>query len=406
MIRLRAFGIAACLVATSSAAQQPKTPTFGVGTKVVLVDLVVTDGKDNVVTGLSAADFIIKEDGKVRPIVSFAAFSNETTNAAGPQDVVVEPFPSATPEPRKIPNAIAVLFVDDGQLSPVQAMRMRPALKKLVDSLAERNGALALVAPWANISLANEVEGNRALFGAAIDKIKGRRFEERGTEPMADAEALAIERGDQSMLQRLSLRFVALNPGLDPDQATAMVRSRAMEVARDARNRRKDAFGVLLKSLDWLIKQPGRHSVVMVSGGFAADYEDDEQREVVTRSHDAKAPIHFLDARGLQGMGMFQGVEYGPAMDREAGETPFAFAEAAEGSTSLALDTGGLVVRNTNNFEKGLERLFDTMSTYYVLGYDPPEHAKPGFRKIKVEIKRKGLKVIARRGYFDKGTGS
>jgi hypothetical protein len=39
--------------------------------------------------------------------------------------------------------------------------------------------------------------------------------------------------------------------------------------------------------------------------------------------------------------------------------------------------------------------------TYYVLSYEPPEHTKPGFRKIKVEVATKGLKVIARRGYFD-----
>jgi VWFA-related protein len=104
-------------------------------------------------------------------------------------------------------------------------------------------------------------------------------------------------------------------------------------------------------------------------------------------------------------VGAFQGVEYGPALERDAGETPFAFADASEGSTNLALDTGGLVIRNTNDMARGLERLLDMTTTYYVIGYDPPEHKKRGFRKIKVEIKgRPGLKVVARRGYFDEAS--
>jgi VWFA-related protein len=103
-------------------------------------------------------------------------------------------------------------------------------------------------------------------------------------------------------------------------------------------------------------------------------------------------------------MGRFQGVEYGPALDRDAGETPFASSDAAEGSSNLALDTGGLIIRNTNDLARGLTRLLDTMTTYYILGYEPPEHKKRGFRKIKVEVSTPGLQVIARRGYFDEAS--
>jgi hypothetical protein len=57
-----------------------------------------------------------------------------------------------------------------------------------------------------------------------------------------------------------------------------------------------------------------------------------------------------------------------------------------------------------NDMVKGVSRILDMASTYYVLGYEPPEHAgKPGFRKIRVEVARKDLKVNARRGYFDDG---
>lgn len=400
-------GLTLLPLAAARAQVRPKPPVFSTRTELVLVDFVVTDKRDRVVEGLSAADFVVKEDGKERRIVSFSAFSPAREDAAGPAEVVVEPFPSATPEPERPPSSIAVLFVDDGQLSPQDAIRLKPALKRLLDAMVEKNGALALVAPWAKISVANQVRGNRAVFAAAIDKIQGRRFEDRSNFQMSDAEAIAIERGDPAMIARLTLRFVALNPGFDPDQAQVAVRSTASEVAQAARIRRKDAYGVLLNSLAWLAKQPGRHSVVMVSGGFALDNDEDrDRREITARSLQAKAPIHFLDARGMQAAGIFQGVEFGPAIDRDAGETPFAFADASEGSTGLALDTGGLVIRNTNNFEKGLEQMFDTMTTYYVIGYEPAEHDKPGFRKIKVEVRGKDLRVRARRGYYDSGASN
>ncbi len=382
---------------------RPSPPVFATRTDLVLVDFVVLDKSDRVVTGLTAKDFVVKEDGKVRPIASFKAFAlGEPAADAGPDEVIVEPFPAAAPPPAPTPAAVAVVFVDDGQMSPAEAVRLKPALKKLIETLAERNGALVLLAPWSKISLAEPVEGNRATFFAAIDRIRGRRVEDHSSFPIADAEAIAIKRGDATMLARVIARFIAFNPGLDPNSAAATATSRATEVVHDARIRREDAYGVLLNSLDWLVRQPGRHSVVMVSGGFAYDSDDArKQQEVVTRSLLANAPIHFVDSRGLSGMGRYQGVEYGPALDRDAGETPFAFSEAAEGSSNLADDTGGLTIRNTNDMSKGLTRLLDMTSTYYLLGYEPPEHKKPGFRKIKVEMLKKGYRVIARRGYFD-----
>ena len=46
------------------------------------------------------------------------------------------------------------------------------------------------------------------------------------------------------------------------------------------------------------------------------------------------------------------------------------------------------------------ERIVDSNSRYYVLGYTPPDDAQNGrFHKIDVRVKRPGLNVIARRGY-------
>src|SRR5579864_3370328 len=54
-------------------AQAPPMPTFLAGADLVRVDFVVTDRSDRPVQGLTATDFVVKEDGKDRPIVVFEA---------------------------------------------------------------------------------------------------------------------------------------------------------------------------------------------------------------------------------------------------------------------------------------------------------------------------------------------
>jgi len=396
---MRRFALVALLTFAStqdsSAQQAPKPPVFSASTSVVLVDFVVTDGKDRAVAGLSARDFVVKEDGQSRPVVSFVAYAD----APRPQGDVVPP---GGPPPVSKAIAVTVLFVDDAQISAQQFYRAKPALKKLIARMSERGGVLALAAPRSKVWLARGVDGNAAVFDAALDRIEGRWIQDQSDFPITDAEAFAVERGNPWVEARIVKRFVALTPRLDEGSAAIAARSRAPEVARAARLRRDDAYNTLTTAFDWLGQLPGRHSVILVSAGFAEDPDDSRQQEVVTRSLRANAPVHFLDARGLEGLGKLQGVDFSRVpLSRDAGETPFASLNAAEGAASLARESGGISIQNANDLSKGLTRVFDTLTTYYVLGYEPPAHSKKGFRKIKVESTAKGVHILARAGYFD-----
>jgi len=279
--------------------------------------------------------------------------------------------------------------------------KLSPALKKLVDIIAEQDGVLALVAPASGIQMADVAAGHQAAFFDAIDKIAGQRVDDRSPYPVSDVEAILAEQGDTSIIERLAARFVYLNRGMTYEMALSEARGRVIDVAAEARIRRGYAYAVLLKSLDFLASKPGRHSIVMVSDGYASDDKDGREQAVITRSLQANSPIHFLDARGLQGVSRYLGVEYRQALEHDAMEPTLSFSEAAAGASGLAADTGGLYIRNTNDMVKGLTRILDMTSTYYVLGYEPPPHKERGFRKIKVEVATRGLKVLSRRGYFD-----
>jgi VWFA-related protein len=388
--------LTACSVLTqvlSSSAQQAPTK-FTAATEVVRVDFVVSDKAGRLVSGVSAKDCIVKEDGKERPIVSFEAFGG---TSGAPAD-----SSSAPPAlPAQSIKASTVLLVDDVHLSLEQIGVVRPALKHLLTTVAGRSDLLALVAPASNVTIAGELPGTGPQLAAAVDRIIGHRIDDNQQLPVLDAEAIAILHGDQQVLKRVAERFVKMNPTMSPEQAATVAIERSGDVNFAARRRRETLYATAMQALAWLGDKPGRHSVVIVSAGWAKDPADAAYNALVTRSLRVNAPIHFVEARGLAGNGLFKGVEYSVPLDRNSNEGPTAKADAAEGTVNLADDSGGLIVENTNDFEKGLARVLDTMQTYYIIGYEAPAHAKPGFHKIQVEVKTKGVSVRARRGYYD-----
>jgi hypothetical protein len=76
--------------------------------------------------------------------------------------------------------------------------------------------------------------------------------------------------------------------------------------------------------------------------------------------------------------------------------------EASEGSESLAADSGGFAVRNTNDLAAGIRRIADESQAYYLLGYNPTNTRRDGrFRKIQVKVPGgKGYQIRARKGYY------
>ena len=67
----------------------------------------------------------------------------------------------------------------------------------------------------------------------------------------------------------------------------------------------------------------------------------------------------------------------------------------------LASATDGLAVIDTNDYERGMKRIVDDMSSYYLLGYYSTNTKLDGrFRRITVRVKRPGAAVRARNGYL------
>ena len=81
--------------------------------------------------------------------------------------------------------------------------------------------------------------------------------------------------------------------------------------------------------------------------------------------------------------------------------------ERRAGLRVLADDTGGDIIVNTNNFASALERFVRDNSSYYVLGYAPViAHRDGQFHTLNVRVRRPGVTVRARRGYYAPNPGA
>ena len=67
---------------------------------------------------------------------------------------------------------------------------------------------------------------------------------------------------------------------------------------------------------------------------------------------------------------------------------------------TLAENTDGLAIFNSNDLERGFSRIASDMSSYYLLGYYATNTKTDGrFREITVRVKQQGVTVRARKGY-------
>ena len=398
--------LAAMLAATSQApvarpsARPEQAPEFGVDAELVLVDAVVTDKGDKPVLGLTLEDFRVSVDGAERDIVSFAAFGTAAARARAE----ASPDPGSSAPPASVPAfvpASTVIFIDEGHLTATQSARLDSFFATILRDLEERRGNVLVVAPWSKVAYAGQLPGALAGLIEAVKHRRGQRFTQTNTWPMTDAEAFRVDQGDTDALGRVTARFNYLNPGLGRHTAD-LVRNQATQQVAEERARRGDTFAAMKIGFAWLWKQPGRHTFLLVTSGFPHEPSDPGFNEMMNHSLRVNAPVHFLDVAGMEIAPEFEGIENRYALEEGARVSTLDQVEASGGSDLLASETGGLRVAD-NNIERGFARILDATRLYYILGFEPSGRGKRGFHKIKVEVKRKDIRVRARRGYFDPG---
>jgi VWFA-related protein len=393
-------------------------PSFQTGVELVTVDTVVVDKNGRPVPGLTKDDFEIKDDGEVQAITSFEAVRvNEAApSSAEPTREIVST--NVVPEARY--GRTFVVVFDDIHLSPLQAQRARGVVAAFLEEGVAPGDRVMLVATGGGAWWSTRMPEGRDTLISILKRLDGRYIPDPSPDRITEYEAMRIEvYQDEQMGWQVKRRFdaygavgqekdprgvrpadaITSNPGMIPE----VVRMRAREVYELSRSRNKITMGVLERAIDALGGIKGRKAMVLVSQGFIYDLQLDEMKDVVRASRRANVPIYFIDTRGLQALPEAFTAAFGRSI--EVQDTVAVLADLtreAEGAEALALDTGGFVVKNSNDLEGGINRVSDESRVYYMLGFNPGPIPHDGkFRKIEVKLRDgKGLKVRARRGYY------
>ncbi len=406
--------------ASPPAAPGGQTPSFAAGIEQVVVDVVGTDKKGNPIRGLKKESMTVSEDGALQTIASFEAVT-----------LPDKPSPEAPPPPRVSVNTdpaeqrgrtFAIVF-DDTHLTPMRANQAKAAVASFLEKGTREGDRVTLVSTAGATWWTARMESGRPKLLDMVKHLDGRYIPDTGMDHMSDYEALRIHMyNDQQAVDRVTRRWENYGVSNYSTQSQSsssqsssmlsgtaddpMVSAKATEVYYMAATRIRTTLDVLERVINGLAAAKGRKSVILVSEGFIYDTNLEEYRRVNDASRRANAAIYFVNARGLEGMPMEMTAQFGPALpDQDVG---YAFAEtidATAGADEVASDSGGFVVRNTNDLSQGVQRIANETQAYYLLGYIPTNTNRDGkFRKIQVKLTDgRGLQVRARKGYFAPG---
>jgi len=399
----------AVLAQAPSPSPTPAPPTFAAQIEQVTVDAVVTDKKGMPITDLVPGDFVITEDGKPQEIVNFEAIKVPDAPVTQP---AARPPISTNRRPEDRTGRTFVVLFDDLQMTRFQGNIAKRAVAEFLTSGTREGDRVMLVATGGGAWWSTRMMAGRDELITLLKRLEGRLIPDNAPDRMSDYEAMRIHAyNDADAMARVQRRFESLGVstrspqdrrGLDNPTQDPMVRSRASDVYFQAVTRNRVTLQVLVRLLDSLQSTKGRKSVIMVSQGFIYDPNLSEFKDVVQASRRGNAAVYFLDTRGLEGLGTQFTAEFqAPTDPRDVGSALLDQTLSSEGSESIASDTGGFSVRNTNNLANGIQRIASETQMYYLLGYTPTNAARDGrFRKIGVQVKRKGITVRARRGYY------
>jgi len=405
----------------------------------VLVDVVVRHKDGGVVRGLRPEQFQIFEDGVPQRVNYFqeigpAASEQRPVQVVERGEGVQAPaLPSGLGSELVQERFTAIVF---DRLSPSTRAYARKAALDFVAEASAENPRIGVFQIDLSLRTLQFYTRDWDAVQAAIDRAMGAAtsgFTSVASEA-TEAEGTAVRMAETAASARAQIET---GPGADTQTAGQLAGGAGAEAMLAAMQARMlatlealqrdqqgyastDALLAIVRSLGVM---PGRKTIVFFSEGVALPEAVMKRfRSVIHAANRSNVAIYGVDAAGLRvestgqiGLGgitalgrnrqaqAFSGVEdtSGPMMRYLEQNENLLRADPHVGLKMLSEDTGGFLIRDTNNLSAGLSRIAEDMQTYYLLAYVPVNQEFDGrFRRIEVKVDVPGAMVQFRRGYY------
>ena len=387
----RFISIAGLIVLSSVVLAAQAIPQFRTGVELVQIDVTVLDNQRRPLTGLTASDFTVLDDGVETPIRAFTPVELARPLSSPPVWAGDISPDAVTNQAVREDGRLLVILLDRSIVAEQPTITARKIAAAAVQSLgpndlaavvSTRNGAVQGVA-------VQNLTADRPRLLRAINAI----------DPSLDIspEAEAIMNRDPGF---------KIDPLNEPSCLCGLcVHEAITRVAQTVGSapRRKKMLLFIGSDMIWQsYRTPG-----MAYQDFGCERRLEDARTTMFAAVDrANLTVHSIDPQGL--------VNASP--EARATTTPLsrgrsAALDAVWGSTAHPMSgrqnlsvlperTGGRIVVGSNNPEEIVPRILEESSAYYLIGIERGASLRPdGLRRLEIKVRRKGAHVAAQRLY-------
>ncbi|MEI6668008.1 MAG: VWA domain-containing protein [Acidobacteriota bacterium] len=380
--------------APQPAASQPAPgQVFRGGVNVVRVDIIVTDRQGNAVTDLTQADFAVLEDGKPQSIDLFRLVNSDGTPAPGadPPRRILSMYDEEA-EAARDDVRLFVIFLDDYHVRVQNAMRVRDPLIQFVTTQLGPLDMVALMYPLTPVS-GLTFSRDRDELARAIRKFEGRKynyvprnaFEQEYAQYPAQVVETLRNQVTLSALEGLPVRLGSLREGR---KAVILVSEGFVGLMPSQLNGPMAGWPAPVN--------PAADTRAEDRARFSADLDIQQKlRDVFDAANRNNTAFYALDPRGLTSgdYDITDNVDQRTSLD--------SLRQSQDTLHVLAINTDGRAITNRNDLADGLKQVVRDTSSYYLVGYNSSLTTPDGkYHKIDVKLKRPGVQVRARKGYW------
>jgi VWFA-related protein len=368
------------------------------------VDVIVSDRKAQPVTNLTEADFEVLEDGKPVKIEQFKLIKVDGNPVpGGPPPKQIRNRNDEELEAARDDVRIFVFFMDDYHVRKANSMSVRTPLIRFIQQQLRPSDMIGIMYPLQPISDVQLTRDHEKIVNA-INTFDGRKFDytprnivEQNYARYSTDQVERI-RNDVVMgaLQGLATRLGSLREG----RKSIIFVSEGFTAMLPPQMRRMDASAPANPIETAAASRVQDSSREITSEWFGQMDVYSRLRDVYDVANRNNTAVYALDPRGLAPFEYgFDDIPFGPpptfATDRRALQM------TQDTLRVLSEESDGRAIVNRNTLEQGLADMVRDSSFYYLLGYTSSKSGNDGkFHPISVKVKRSGVDVRARKGYW------
>jgi VWFA-related protein len=390
--------------ASAGAPQQPpppdQQPVFRAGINTVRVDVIVTDRQGNPVTDLTLEDFEITEDGKPQKAETFRLVKIDTLTQPAYTSRAIRTRNDEETAAADENSRIFTFFLDDYHVRKETSLSVK---KPVVEFIANQLAPGDLVGVMYPLTPVDAVVLNRNHQGVinTVEKFMGRKYD---YEPIND-----VERGYVYKLNPQAIEQIRRQVSLTAIRGIC-TKLGSLREGRKSLILISEGYTSLLppqlrSNLPGAISAPGditrdpfaaENNINEDRARFAADTDMAmELRDVFDACNRNNTSIYAVDPRGLSAG------EFDVANNISMRTSQDYLNSSLNTLRELADNTDGRAIVNRNDLGRAMTQIVRDQSAYYLVGYNSTQSPQDGkFHEIRVRVKRPGVQVRARKGYW------